>query len=90
MAADVQFNLQTFLSEMREEMHAGFARTEAATAQVRNDLAAHELVDVRTAAEHSAELKRLSGFQNSINWALKTIVGAVIVAAIGALVAALR
>ncbi len=87
---DVNFNLQQFLADMRDEMHDGFNRIDATASKVREDLQHHEKADLRVAADIQIQLDRAARFQSNARWMLRTIAAAVVVAAIGALFAAFR
>ncbi len=78
MANDVNFNLQSFLSEMRGEMHDGFARLDATSTKVREDLVMHELEDVKFAEETKGQLASLHRLQDNVKWTLRAALGAAI------------
>ncbi len=86
------FNLQTFLSEMRAEqrasldsldrqMEAGFATISERASRISDDLADHELVDVRVAGEIATRLAALETLHDNVKWGIRSVVGAAIVAA---------
>jgi len=76
MSSDFKFNLQSFLSEMREEMNDGFTKIESRAAKIREDLVAHELQDTELAGATEARLKALEKSHNNLVWAMRTLAGA--------------
>ena len=86
------FNLQTFLSEMRAEQREslaelraeqreGFETITARAAHISDDLTDHELVDVRVAGEIATRLAALETLHGNVRWGIRSVIGAAIVAA---------
>lgn len=90
MGADVNFNLQSFLADMRNEMLDGFDRVHTVADTVRADLVSHEKLDLTIAAAVGARLTALEKLNDSVRWVLRTAVAALIVGVIGVLFAAFR
>ena len=83
METDVNFNLQSFLADMRGEMLDGFDKVHAVAAQVRVDLVEHEKSDLTTEGEIRTRLVTLELLHNSVRWALRTFIAALVIAAVG-------
>ena len=75
----MDFDLQSFLSEMRAEMHEGFKASSAATTTIADDLKAHQIEDVTVAGETNVRLSALEGLHTSVRWVLRAVIGAGIV-----------
>ncbi len=91
----VEFNLQTFLSDMRsehkedcaailQEMKMGFSGVHARASSIAEDLSEHTLADVRIAADTSQRFDRIEVFIRSAKWVVAAVAGAVIVGLVGA------
>lgn len=81
----MDFDLQSFLSEMRAEMHDGFKTSSAATASIADNLKAHQLEDASAIGETNVRLSQLEGLHASVRWVFRAIAGASIIAIVTAL-----
>jgi len=97
LSMGIEFNVQTFLSEMRKELRAdhqrlvervdlGFSELTLTARAVRDELVNHTADDYRAA---EALNQRLSPIENAmkksndrVKWTLRTIIGALVVGAI--------
>jgi hypothetical protein len=90
MGDSVSFNLQTFLSEMRQEwregqgvlvtrMEDGFSELTHTAHAVRDELVHHTAQDVRDFEDIHARLAPLerltSGWESSIRWTIRIVIG---------------
>lgn len=89
----IEFNVQTFLSEMRKELREdhrllvsrvddGFAEVTATARAVRDELVNHTSEDYRTAQALDIRLQPIESALKNVKWMTRTIVAAAILGAI--------
>lgn len=88
------FNIQEFLSDMREEMQSshrdlrqnmdkGFEDVATKATAISNALRDHEAADLQVQNDLRRSIGGLTNFQKNINWFTRACIGAVIVSGIG-------
>lgn len=79
----VDFNLQSFLSEMRAEMRDGFSDLTSQANQITMNLNSHEKVDIAALAAVNQKLSAVESFNSAVVKVLWTLCGGVVLGVVG-------